>query len=218
MCITRARGSRMHVNYHARSVTRANLTRATLASSCDASNLTKADASCREHLENRGHKFCLVRHLVRISNLWLYTGVDWTLIIQELTEHLLYRSWLNTYYTGVDWTLIIQELTEHLLYRSWLNTYYTGVDWTLIIQELTEHIIQESTEQYYLIEELTEHLLYRSWLNTHYTGVDSTLTIQELTEHNYYTRGVETKHLFICRSWLNTNIKTYKSRLNTYYT
>ena len=50
MCITLARGSHMHINYHARSVTRANLMRATLASSCDASksdasNLTKADAS-----------------------------------------------------------------------------------------------------------------------------------------------------------------------------
>ena len=42
MCITLARGSRMHINYHARSVTRANLTRATLASSLDAS---KSDAS-----------------------------------------------------------------------------------------------------------------------------------------------------------------------------
>ena len=62
--------------------------------------------------------------------------------------HLLYRSWLNTYYTEVDWTLIIQELTEHLLYRRWLNTYYTGDDWIVIIQELTEHalIIQEMTE------------------------------------------------------------------------
>ena len=50
MCITFSRGSHMHINYHARSVTRANLTQATLASSCDASksdasNLTKADAS-----------------------------------------------------------------------------------------------------------------------------------------------------------------------------
>ena len=40
----------MHINYHARSVTRANLTRATLASSLDASksdasNLTQAEAS-----------------------------------------------------------------------------------------------------------------------------------------------------------------------------
>ena len=104
-------------------------------------------------------------------------------------EHLWYRSWPNTY-TGVDWTLIIQQSYEHLLCRSRLNTYYTGVNWTV--------------------------LLYWSWLNTYCTGVDWTLTIQELTEHNYYTRGVETKHLFICRSWLNTNIKTYKSRLNTY--
>ena len=94
--------------------------------------------------------------------------------------------------------LIIQELTEYLLYRSWLNTYCTGGDWILIIQE--------STEQYYYT--------CLSWLNTYCTGVDWTLTIQELTDHNYYTRGVKTKHLFICRSWLNTNIKTYKSRLN----
>ena len=58
-----------------------------------------------------------------------------------MAEYLYWR-WLNTYYTGVDWTLIIQEmaeyllymqeLTEHLLYRSWLNTYYTGDDWILI--------------------------------------------------------------------------------------
>ena len=137
-----------------------------------------------------------------------------------MTEHLLYRSWLNTHCTGVDWTLIIQELIEHLLYRSRLNTYYTEADWTLIVQESTEQYYFSGVDWTLIVQESTEHLLYRSWLNT--------IIIQEESRLNTYLYAGVDRTLILKRTrvdWtlithklaleLNSYLYPAKSRLNT---